>query len=551
MNRTSHRTRTLVQLVACASVTSLLFISQGCAKWNKRHNHSHTPVFGTYPASAPQQPGLASVSPQSGPVLLAPMAQPQSAGYPAASPFANNQQPMPDTPPLITNPAAETPAPAAPPVAAPTATIPTPPPVAVEPPAIAPAPVQLPANNPKPAAAPAPTAAPAPPAAKPADELPPKVQEKAKSATTPPATPGQPAVPAIESLLPPPASLPPPAELPKSVEPFPTPREQPKSAGNAQPASPTGSPFANNGSQKVANSQPVLSLSIPGSEAPPAAPAEEKSPQLLAPPTQDAPANSPGAGGLKPAPEPGIISSGVSKPASNSPVAALDEALRRTSATLAQTTNYKVQVSNQETLNGKTLPADTFMLNARRQPFAVRMEWSNGKEAGREVIFSPAETGGMIQIRMPKGLIPRMTMSPDSPLVRAKSRHPISEAGIDSVVERLNLTLQKLKSGSADAGQLDVQQVTDPHLGEQIRITHRTVTNETWVVDLDKVTGLPLTIHATDAAGGLLEHYEFRNFQLNQADLLTADAFDPNARWGSKTNLFGKIARGKEDTVVK
>jgi negative regulator of sigma E activity len=112
-------------------------------------------------------------------------------------------------------------------------------------------------------------------------------------------------------------------------------------------------------------------------------------------------------------------------------------------------------------------------------------------------------------------------------------------------------TLEKQKTGAADAGKLSVQEVTDPHLGEQIRITHITVSNETWVVDLDKATGLPLTIHATDASGGLLEHYEFRNFQLNQADLLTADAFDPNARWGSKTNLLSKIARGKEETTVK
>jgi hypothetical protein len=301
----------------------------------------------------------------------------------------------------------------------------------------------------------------------------------------------------------------------------------------------------------------VISLSIPGSDAPPAAPAEEKSPLLTIPPPQAnpspalAPGNSNGTGALAPSNEPGIISSGVTKTGGNSPLAALDSALKRTSVTLSQTVNYKVQVSNQETLNGKTLPADNFLLSARREPFAVRMEWANGKEAGREVIFSPNETGGMIQIRMPKGLIPRMTMSPDSPLVRAKSRHPISEAGIDSVVQRLMETLEKQKTGAADAGKLSVQEVTDPHLGEQIRITHITVSNETWVVDLDKATGLPLTIHATDASGGLLEHYEFRNFQLNQADLLTADAFDPNARWGSKTNLLSKIARGKEETTVK
>jgi len=103
----------------------------------------------------------------------------------------------------------------------------------------------------------------------------------------------------------------------------------------------------------------------------------------------------------------------------SSDVAKLDSILQKTSLTLSQISSYRVQVSLQEQMNGKLLPPDSFQLSKRREPFAVRMEWSQGKEAGREVIFSPVYTNGMIQIRMPKGLIPRISMSPESPLVRS------------------------------------------------------------------------------------------------------------------------------------
>lgn len=209
-----------------------------------------------------------------------------------------------------------------------------------------------------------------------------------------------------------------------------------------------------------------------------------------------------------------------------------------------------MQVNLQEQMNGKLLPPDNFTLSKRREPFAVLMQWSDGKDAGREVMFSPVDTKGMIQIRMPKGLIPRISMAPDSLLVRSKSRHPITEAGADSVVERLTETLNLHKSNHQNAGQLQAERLNDTRLGPIDRVTHRTFQGELWVVDLDATTGLPLTIHATDAQGQLLEHYEFRGYQLNQNELMTAGAFDPDARWGQQ-NLLGKFARGNSDRTAK
>jgi len=528
VSQPKRRAYRIARTIPCLALVGSLLLQSGCAKLHKKlHKHQVEPVFGTYPATDAPYAGLASVSPQTAPIVAGP---PIIYNAPGQYSPTGQIQPNPTTgsQPADTKPAEAPAAAPSPPVM---------PPMDQPPPPEAPKAVAVPAEA-KPAAA---------PAAKPAEQ--PKIPAPAApAAEAPPAKPAAPAAaPGINlpppsndlPLLPPPVDLPPPASAP------------PRSTSVAPPAATGGSPFAGGtpaASARVATNQPVtnspvLTLSQPGpADAPPPAPADERPmPPLAAPAQPTAPAAKPAATGVK--------TSSTAAPR-NSEVAKLDAVLQRTSATLSATANYKVDVKSQESVNGKMHPVDQFVLYKRRQPFAVRMEWSQGNEAGREVIFSPTETKGMIQIRMPKGLIPRISMSPDSPLVRAKSRHPITEAGIDSVVERLNETLSLSRKNAPNAGQIAVAMVNDPTLGPLQRITHLTTKGETWVVDMQNDTGLPLTVHATDNAGQLMEHYEFRNYQLNLGDLQTASAFDPNARWG-QPKLLGNLARGKGDDSTK
>lgn len=539
MSRSLNRATIWAHKVSCCLLIGTVAVNQGCAKLNKRHKHHIEPAFGTYPASASQKPGLASVSPQMSPMATGPVIYQDMpvTGTPTSSVISNS--------PLLRPPSGNAPA-----EEALELDVPMPPEnpktVNVEPKPVPPtttapfAPATGAANNNLKSPAPAAPAEPANPAA---NTPPPVVQSSnlPKIDIAPPAN-----LPKIDSI--PPPNLPPVNDLPKIPSDLPPPVDPPKSTAMSQPLS--ISPFANrNQTAQVATSdpnQPVLTLSQPGDAAtPPVVPAEEKAPVGA----NSAPTSAP----KKPESSPTdnkTITSDRSGGNNNSPVAQLDELLKRTNATLSQTTNYRVQVASQEQLNGRLLPPDNFTLNKRCNPFAVRMEWSNGNESGREVIFSPVETNGMIQIRMPKGLIPRISMSPDSPLVRAKSRHPITDAGADSVVARLTATLNNFKTNGQQAGELMVERVTDPHLGNLDRVTHKTPEGETWVVDLDGTTGMPMTIHATEADGQLIEHYEFRGYQLNQADLLAADAFDPNSRWG-QSSLFSKLARGASNTSAK
>lgn len=513
--------------LSLGAIACILALNPGCAKLhNKLHKHHHSSehAFGTYPASAPPaQPGLASVSPQTANAYSStPLIYKTAPMGPSVAPVYEGSPSLSNTGSVTTTtPSAESTPPPAPPMDQPPVAA-TPKPVTVPP-------------IPKPVTPPA---------------------EPVKAATLPPA-----AAPSVKlpDIAPPSIDLPnlPPADT------LPPPSGGPRSSSSAPVAPGSVSPFASTPAPKVATnspvvSGPVLTLTQPGDgDAPPAPPAEEKparpvsakpsvnvAPPVIAPapPLLNKPVAAPSGGSTT-----GVKTSQNSN-SSKSDVAKLDSILQKTSLTLGQISSYRVQVSLQEQMNGKLLPPDSFQLSKRREPFAVRMEWSQGKEAGREVIFSPVYTNGMIQIRMPKGLIPRISMSPESPLVRSKSRHPISEAGADSVVDRLRSTLDLHKQNRPDAGQLEVTTVVEPVVGQVDRIKHVTSTGETWVVDMDSSTGLPLTIHATDPNGQLLEHYEFRKYELNRPDLMTADAFDPNARWG-QASLFGKIARsGSNDS---
>lgn len=510
--RTSRSLHTLA-LVASLSITN------GCAKLHhKLHKHKHAGeelACVPFPARS-SHAGLASVSPQMPTMVNSTVSKQEPVANPASSVIVQAPAAVSQFPTMIEAPAA--PIATSPPRSGATSYDDASPPAT-------PAPVTIRPTTP---------AIAAPAAVAPEPAAPARTENKtANQSSTEPSTPAtsKPAQEADTKLPAPPE--PPsldklPIELPKELPPpaGPNPFQTsapavrisgPNAAANAQPTAPLLAPAdkANDSSGRV------ITLSQPGEPAQP----EPASTAGSVVDTNSAPAAKP-------------VASGAA-----SAVAELGSILAKSRQTFANVSNYKVDVQLQERMNGRLLPQDKFTLFKRREPLAVRMEWTEGKDVGREVIYSPVETKGMIQIRMPKGLIPRMSMSPDSPLVRSKSRHPINDAGVDSVLERLVATHEQFRSGNPQAGQLQVEQSSDPQLGTVRRITHRTHDREIWVVDLDEKTGVPLTIHATDESGELLEHYEFRGYQFNLPELLTVAAFDHNARWGSQ-KLLGRLATG-------
>jgi hypothetical protein len=206
--------------------------------------------------------------------------------------------------------------------------------------------------------------------------------------------------------------------------------------------------------------------------------------------------------------------------------------------------NYQVAMSRQERIGDALQPSEDVVLSIRRQPKAVRLEWPDGPNKGREVLFAEGDGDGQMHVRMgSNSILPPMTLAPDSPLALRNSRHPITEAGLDTIVANLERVLE----GRANGGRLTYEGLTTPDSFDHPCHTLREVRpdGETWVVSIDPKTNLPVSVTATAADGSVLERYSFRDLRANVPDLASASAFRPDDRWGKSGGLMGRLARSK------
>ncbi len=206
---------------------------------------------------------------------------------------------------------------------------------------------------------------------------------------------------------------------------------------------------------------------------------------------------------------------------------------------------YQVKIARIERVGGQLQPEEQILLSIRRDPKAVRLEWTDGPNQGREVIYSTRIDARSLFVHMPKTAIPLPTMkiAVDSPLIMKNSRHSIAEAGLDTIIENL----QKAQDGSQQKvlGRLDYRGVEKPPgLNRPSHVfTRRTPSGETWTVFLDVNTMLPCLTVAKDPSGELNERYVYHAVREDPTELAAADAFDPNQRWGEANGLLSRFAR--------
>ncbi len=80
--------------------------------------------------------------------------------------------------------------------------------------------------------------------------------------------------------------------------------------------------------------------------------------------------------------------------------------LSQAEARLDALQTYQVKISRLERVNGQLQPEEDILLSIRRDPKAVRLEWSSGPNKGREVIYSSTLDPRMIFVHMPSTAIP-------------------------------------------------------------------------------------------------------------------------------------------------
>jgi len=231
------------------------------------------------------------------------------------------------------------------------------------------------------------------------------------------------------------------------------------------------------------------------------------------------------------------------------PVAKVEALIGAGRDKLAGLGNYRVKLDRQERVGDRLFEPESVLLSIRREPFAVRIEWPEGPNQGREALYAADSTAGQLVVKLAaKGLpIPPVRMAPDSPLALKNSRHPITEAGLDPILANLAGSLAQIRAGDPQGGRLDYQGLATPEgVGRPCHVIVRTTPDgETWRLDLDAATYLPARLEATDAAGQLLERYAFSAPETDLPELAAADAFNPEVRFATTGGgLLGRLARG-------
>jgi hypothetical protein len=219
--------------------------------------------------------------------------------------------------------------------------------------------------------------------------------------------------------------------------------------------------------------------------------------------------------------------------------------LARSEARLQSLKTYQVKISRTERVGGRILPEEQIILSIRRDPKSVRLEWADGPNQGREVIYSSRIDDKSLFVHMPKSAIPLPTMkiAVDSPLVMKNSRHAITEAGFDTIINNLRKSLDGTQK--TDMGRLAYRGVEKPPgLDRPSHVfTRRAPSGETWTVFLDATTMLPSMVVAKDASGEMDERYVYHEVREDPTDLASAEAFDPDQRWGQSQGFLSRFAR--------
>ncbi len=241
-------------------------------------------------------------------------------------------------------------------------------------------------------------------------------------------------------------------------------------------------------------------------------------------------------------PRPKLVSSTTDRASADEP-ANPARVVAEARAALDGMQTYQVALHRQERVNGALLPGEDVVLAVRRRPLAVRLTWPSGPHQGREVLYRADEPGGLMHVN-PGSPLPRMNLAPDSPLVMRSSRHPITEAGFDSLVGGLEADLRLPDRGGLSVAGPEVATSTE---ASPTVLLGSKPDGETWRVTIDPGTRLPSVVECTNPGGELQERYVFSDVRANPADLANPAAFDPEARWGPPRGLFGLGRAGKPD----
>lgn len=211
----------------------------------------------------------------------------------------------------------------------------------------------------------------------------------------------------------------------------------------------------------------------------------------------------------------------------------------RSAAELERISGYTATFRKQERISGNLGPEQTMAMKVRNRPFAIYLKFLAPKP-GKEVVYAEGHHDNKLIAHngdWTRRLVPRLALQPDSALALADNRHPVTEAGLVNLTDKL-LTYRKMDVDDAEARTL-LDRTTGPDGKPRLRSVHTHPRDDgrrpfaRVEILYDPETQYPIQITSYDwpAAGEddeleLAEMYAYDDLKLD-APLSAAD-FDPS-----------------------
>jgi hypothetical protein len=235
-------------------------------------------------------------------------------------------------------------------------------------------------------------------------------------------------------------------------------------------------------------------------------------------------------------------------PAETPPADPLRQLHERAAHRYAGIDSYIVRLTRREQVNGKDRPEEIILFQFRKQPWSIYFKWLGEAGKGREVLYVKGRHDNKLHIRLAAGdmaLFPagkRISLAPDSSLVRNSSRHDLSEAGIGFLIEQFGQLVEaQSRPGAAPVlrylGSVQVPDFPTPLEGVEQDLppgadpTLPRGGKRFWYFD-PAADGLPGLVRTLDHTGQQVEFYRYDRYQYPVR--LDDDDFDPDKLWGKR-----------------
>jgi hypothetical protein len=227
-------------------------------------------------------------------------------------------------------------------------------------------------------------------------------------------------------------------------------------------------------------------------------------------------------------------------PSSADPAVNLRRLLKQAEGECAILDSYICRMTRREQVNGSAKPEEMMLFKFRKQPFSIYFKWIGPENKGREVVYVSGKYENKLHILMSPGGT-SMGLAPDSFLIRRSSRHPVTEAGVCSIVDKYATAVAAADKGKGALRYLGVVKRPDFDEGVSLEGVEQEMSPGTdpnlphggrCQLYFNTASHLPVLVITKDERGQEVEYYRFDRFQARVK--LDDDDFNPEKLFGKK-----------------